>query len=108
MPSTPRRKNPGGSAGGKKLVQTKLNFYIKAPSSPSSSLTSGPQNRRTNSTPGTFRGRYIREDSAEHKEFGTSDLESQSQETGSQEMGTGIESGSQSQESHLQKSFGKL
>ena len=106
MPSTPRRKNPDENASGKKFVQTKLNFYIKGASSPLPSVSSSPQNRHTNSAPLASRGRYVREDSAEHKEFGTSDLESQPQETGSQEMD--IQSESQSRESHSQQSFEKL
>ncbi|CUS13963.1 unnamed protein product [Tuber aestivum] len=104
MPSPPRQKNPGGNASGKKLVQTKLDFYLKDASSPPSSLSSSAENRSANPTPGAFGRRYIREDSAEHKEFGTSDLGSQSQGTDSQE--TGVESESQSRE-RVQQSLGK-
>ena len=106
MPSTPRRKNPDENASGKKLVQTKLNFYIKGAPSPSSSASSGPQNRPANSAPLASMGRHIREDSAEHKEFGTSDLESQPQETDSQEMD--IQSEPRSREPHSQQSFEEL
>jgi hypothetical protein len=64
----------------KKLVQTKLSFHpVAGPSSSSSSTTSSsvssstpllPSNRRTGARPGNFRHRqWIREDSAEHKEW---------------------------------------